>query len=60
MKVLVHDGLGIWLAVRRLHQGGFVWPKSAKPMRLTHLQFEALVLGRPWESLQDGGVIHVV
>ena len=26
MKVLVHDGLGIWLAARRLHQGHFVWP----------------------------------
>jgi len=23
LKVLVHDGLGIWLAVRRLHQGRF-------------------------------------
>ncbi|MBH8614008.1 IS66 family insertion sequence element accessory protein TnpB [Pseudomonas mohnii] len=23
MKVLVHDGLGIWLAARRLHQGKF-------------------------------------
>ena len=26
MKVLVHDGIGIWLAARRLHQGRFVWP----------------------------------
>ncbi len=26
MKVLVHDGVGIWLAARRLHQGHFVWP----------------------------------
>ena len=26
MKVLVHDGIGIWLAARRLHQGKFVWP----------------------------------
>jgi transposase len=25
MKVLVHDGLGFWLAARRLHQGHFVW-----------------------------------
>ena len=25
MKVLVHDGPGIWLAARRLHQGKFVW-----------------------------------
>ena len=24
IKVLVHDGIGIWLAARRLHQGKFV------------------------------------
>ena len=27
MKVLVHDGIGIWLAARRLNQGQFVWPQ---------------------------------
>ncbi|WP_218153037.1 MULTISPECIES: IS66 family insertion sequence element accessory protein TnpB [unclassified Variovorax] len=26
LKVLVHDGIGIWLAARRLHQGRFTWP----------------------------------
>ena len=26
MKVLVHDGIGFWLAARRLHLGHFVWP----------------------------------
>ena len=26
LKVLVHDGIGIWLAARRLYQGRFVWP----------------------------------
>ncbi|WP_164387299.1 IS66 family insertion sequence element accessory protein TnpB, partial [Pseudomonas viridiflava] len=26
MKVLVHDGFGIWLAARRLNQGKFHWP----------------------------------
>lgn len=26
MKVLVHDGLGIWLAARRLNKGKFHWP----------------------------------
>lgn len=26
MKVLVHDGFGIWLAARRLNQGRFHWP----------------------------------
>ncbi len=25
MKVLVHDGIGIWLCARRLHQGTFCW-----------------------------------
>ncbi len=28
MKVLVHDGIGVWLAARRLNQGKFVWPKD--------------------------------
>ncbi len=28
MKVLVHDGLGVWLAARRLHQGKFTWPEA--------------------------------
>ncbi|WP_091784410.1 IS66 family insertion sequence element accessory protein TnpB [Paraburkholderia steynii] len=27
VKVLVHDGIGIWLAARRLNQGQFVWPR---------------------------------
>ncbi|MBS1212116.1 MAG: putative transposase [Proteobacteria bacterium] len=60
MKVLVHDGIGIWLAVRRLHEGGFAWPKPGEPLHLTHLQFESLVLGLPWQHLRDGGVIRVV
>lgn len=60
MKVLVHDGMGIWLAVRRLHQGGFAWPRAGVPMRLSRPQFEALVLGLPWQQLSDGGVIRVL
>lgn len=28
MKVLVHDGIGIWLASRRLYQGRFAWPSG--------------------------------
>jgi transposase len=31
MKVLVHDGIGVWLAARRLNRGSFVWPPSAMP-----------------------------
>jgi len=26
--LLVHDGIGIWLAARRVHQGKFVWPRE--------------------------------
>jgi len=26
IKVLVHDGIGVWLAARRLNQGKFHWP----------------------------------
>lgn len=31
LKVLVHDGMGIWLAARRLHQGSFHWPSQGGP-----------------------------
>ena len=30
MKVLVHDGIGVWLAARRLNNGKFVWPKDVE------------------------------
>jgi transposase len=35
MKVLVHDGIGIWLAARRLHQGHFVWPSGSAADRVS-------------------------
>jgi transposase len=28
MKALVHDGIGVWLAARRLNAGRFVWPRE--------------------------------
>jgi transposase len=31
IKILVHDGQGIWLAARRLHQGKFHWPRANTP-----------------------------
>lgn len=62
LKVLVHDGIGIWLAARRLHAGRFVWPDAtaAAQLRLTHAQLEALVLGLPWQRVGPAGVIRVV
>ena len=54
IKVLVHDGIGIWLAARRLHQGKFVWPAPGdEQWQLEPVQLDALVLGYPgnaWET----------
>lgn len=48
MKVLVHDGIGIWLAARRLHRGKFIWPHNVEgTLTLSRVQLEALVLGFP-------------
>ena len=49
MKVLVIDGLGIWLAARLLHQGHFVWPSVNAGVQgnLSRAQLDALVLGLP-------------
>ena len=60
LKVLVHDGYGIWLAHRRLNQGRFCWRHGNTSVELTRPQFDALVLGLPWERLADGGVIRIV
>lgn len=58
MKVLVHDGIGVWLAAHRLYKGGFVWPSESDSIRsLTHAQLDALVLGLPWQMVGDGGTI---
>ena len=58
MKVLVHDGIGIWLAARRLHQGRFLWPRevTGEQLPLTQAQLQALVLGLPWQRIEDGGI----
>lgn len=60
MKVLVHDGIGIWLAARRLYQGRFVWPAGEATATLSRPQFDALVLGLPWERIGEGGTIRVL
>ena len=61
LKVLVHDGFGIWLASRRLHQGKFVWAAMAdKTANLSRAQFDALVLGLPWQRVGERSIITVV
>ncbi|WP_150128050.1 IS66 family insertion sequence element accessory protein TnpB [Pseudomonas frederiksbergensis] len=44
MKVLVHDGVGVWLAARRLNQGRFFWPsvRHGSEVELDAEQLQAL------------------
>ena len=61
IKVLVHDGVGIWLAARRLHSGKFAWPRGMTgTLTLTREQLDALVLGLPWQRIGEAGVIRTV
>lgn len=62
MKVLVHDGFGLWLCARRLHRGQFVWATAASGMTvaLTDEQLRALVVGLPWQRLGDLATIRVL
>jgi transposase len=61
MKVLVHDGIGVWLLARRLNNGRFVWPKDCSgKLTLTRAQFDALVLGLPWQRIGEAGIITVL
>ena len=56
IKLLVHDGFGVWCAARRLNTGGFDWPRTGvtdtAPLALSRDQFDALVLGLPWQRLE--------
>ena len=61
LKVLVHDGIGVWLAARRLNSGKFVWPKdAATTASLSRAQLDALVLGLPWQRVGEAGIIRVL
>ena len=57
IKLLVHDGFGVWCAARRLNAGRFAWvpatSTSMASLSLTGAQFDALVLGLPWERLPE-------
>ena len=56
MKVLLHDGFGLWLCARRLHQGSLVWPRGdASVIALNAQQWTALTVGLPWHRLGNGG-----
>lgn len=56
IKVIVHDGFGVWLCSRRLHKGSFNWGKGAdlgSSVTLSTEQFNALIVGLPWQWLGE-------
>jgi len=61
VKMLVHDGFGVWCAARRLNAGSFAWPKDVgsdgSPLQISRAQFDALVVGLPWQRLEQMQVI---
>jgi len=62
MKVLVHDGFGLWLAARRLNRGRFAWGDKTHGARttLSAEQLQALLIGLPWQGLGSGAVITML
>lgn len=61
MKILVHDGFGLWLCARRLHRGGFIWAslREGVAVTLTAEQLQALVVGLPWQRLTGAAAIRL-
>ncbi len=60
LKVLVHEGVGIWLAARRLNEDPFRWPAGDEPhLQISEEQLQALVLELTWQLPRSAGVIIV-
>lgn len=63
LKVLVHDGYGIWLLARRLHEGRFHWLKT-DPLRacvvLSEAQWQSIIVGLPWQNIDSHQTITVL
>lgn len=52
IKVVSCDRHGVWLAVRRLHRGRFVWPRVGDASwTLSAEQFAWLSMGVDWQRL---------
>ena len=52
LKLLVWDGTGVWLCVRRLHKGRFTWPQSDDTVfTLSQADWQWLTTGVDWRRL---------
>ena len=62
MKVLVHDGFGLWLCARRLYEGSFIRAgmTQERGLALSHEQLQAIVVGLPWQRLDERTKIRML
>ena len=52
IKVVCVDAQGVWLCTRRLHAGGFTWPRAGDTVcALSPEQFAWLCMGVDWQRL---------
>lgn len=52
LKILVWDGSGLVLIMKRLHDKRFTWPKAQDgPITLSKVQFDALFEGIDWRGV---------
>lgn len=52
IKVVIWDGTGVWLCLRRLHKGHFIWPQSHDTVCiLSHQEWQWLTTGVDWTRL---------
>ncbi len=59
IKLLSCDRHGVWLAVRRLQQGRFVWPRTTDAAwTLSADQFAWLCAGVDWQRLSIAPMSH--
>lgn len=59
IKLLIWDGTGVWLCVRRLHQGRFTWPQGDELVcMLSEAQWDWLVRGVDWRRLDAAPSSH--
>ena len=53
IKLLVWDGTGVWLCVRRLHKGRFIWPTCEEAVVLMNqADWQWLTTGVDWRRLR--------
>tara|TARA_R110002072_G_scaffold189948_2_gene347009 strand:- start:17525 stop:17863 length:339 start_codon:yes stop_codon:yes gene_type:complete len=63
VKILVHDGLGLWLLARRLNEGRFKWTRFGQDkarVELSDAQLQSLLVGLPWQHMRGDQAITVL